>query len=80
MSCSDDLREFKAFVTTIQQLGGELGMEASGMREQLNNDETVMDANNPTEVEETHAWNAACEAFLAGDFLAKSDMKQFDSL
>ena len=80
MSCSDYLREFKALVTTIQQLGGELGMEASRVREQLNNDETVMDANNPTEAEETHARNTACEAFLAVDFLVKSGMKRFGSL
>ena len=52
MSCSDYLHEFKALVTTVQQLGGELGMEASRVREQLNNDETVMDANNPTKEEE----------------------------
>ena len=55
-------------------------MEASRVREQLNNDETVMDANNPTEEEETHARNAACEAFLVVDFLANSDMKRFGSL
>ena len=55
-------------------------MEASRVREQLNNDETVMDANNPTEEEETHAQNAACEAFLAVDFLVKGDMKRFGSL
>ena len=53
MSCSDYLRKFKALVTTVQQLDGELGMEASRVREQLNNDETVMDANNLTEAEET---------------------------
>ena len=29
MSCSDYLCEFKALITTVQQLGGELGMEAS---------------------------------------------------
>ena len=80
MSCSNYLREFKALVTTVQQLGGELGMEASRVREQLNNDKTVMDANNPTEAEEMRAWNAACEAFLAVDFPAKSDMKWFGSL
>ena len=80
MSCSDYLREFKALVTTVQQLGGELGMEASRVREQLNNDETIMDVNNPTEAEEMRARNAACEAFLVVDFLAKSDMKQFGSL
>ena len=80
MSCSDYLREFKALITTVQQLGGELGMEASRVREQLNNDETVMDANNQTEVEEMCAQNAAREAFLAVDFLAKSDMKRFGSL
>ena len=55
-------------------------MEASRVREQLNNDETVMDANNPTEAEEMRAWNAAREAFLAVDFLAKSNMKWFGSL
>ena len=62
MSCSDYLHEFKALITTVQQLGGELGMEASQVREQLNNDETVMDAKNPTEEEEMHARNAAREA------------------
>ena len=77
MSCSDYLHEFKALVTTIQQLGGELGMEASRVREHLNNNKTVMHANNPTKVEETRAWNAAREAFLAVDFLANSDMKRF---
>ena len=55
-------------------------MEASRLREQLNNDKTVMDTNNPTEVEETRAQNAAHEAFLAVDFLAKSDLKRFGSL
>ena len=55
-------------------------MEASRVREQLNNDETVMDVNNPTEEEEMRAQNAAHEAFLAVDFLAKSDMKRFGSL
>ena len=80
MSCFDYLREFTVLVTTVQQLGGELGMEASRMREELNNDETVMDANNPTKEEETRARNAAREAFLAVDFLAKSDMKRFGSL
>ena len=55
-------------------------MGASRMREQLNNDETVMDANNPTEAEETRSRNAAREAFLAVDFLVKSDMKRFVSL
>ena len=55
-------------------------MEASRMREHLNNDETVMDANNPTEAEEMHVQNAAREAFLAVDFLVKSDMKRFGSL
>ena len=80
MSCSDYLSKFKALVTTVQQLGGELGMEASRVREQLNNDETVMDANNPTEEEEMRARNAAREAFLTVDFLAKSDMKRFSTL
>ena len=80
MSNSDYLREFKAFVTTVQQLSGELGVEASRVREQLSNDETIMDADNLSEVEQTHACNAACEAFLAVDFLAKSDMKLFGSL
>ena len=80
MSCSDYLREFKALVTTVQQLGGELGMEASRVREQLNNDKTVMDANNPTKEEEMRARNTAREAFLAVDILAKSDMKRFSSL
>ena len=80
MNRSDYLHEFKALVTTVQQLGGKLGMEASRVREQLNNDETVMDANNPTEEEEMRARNAAREAFLAVDFLAKSDMKHFGSL
>ena len=55
-------------------------MEVSRMREQLNNDETIMDVNNPTEAEEMHAQNAAREAFLAVDFLAKSNMKRFGSL
>ena len=55
-------------------------MEASRVRAQLNNDETAMDANNPTEEEEMRARSAACEAFLAVDFLAKSNMKQFGSL
>ena len=80
MSCSDYLREFKALITAVQQLGGELGMEASRMREQLNNNETVMDANNPTKVEEVCARNPAHEAFLAVYFLANSDMKRFGSL
>ena len=80
MSNSDYLREFKALVTTVQQLGGELGVEASCVREQLDNDETVMDVNNPSEAEQTRARNAAREAFLAVDFLAKSDMKRFGSL
>ena len=80
MSCSDYLREFKALITTVQQLGGELGMEASRVREQLNNDKTVMDANNPTEEEEMRAQNTAREAFLAVDFVAKSDMKNFGTL
>ena len=80
MSNSDYLHEFKALVTTIQQLGGELGVEASCVREQLDNDETVMDSNNPSEAEQTHARHAAQEAFLAVDFLAKSDMKHFGSL
>ena len=77
MSCSDYLREFNALVTTVQQLGGELGMEASRVREQLNNDETVMDANNPTKADETRAQNAAREVILSVDFLAKSDIKRF---
>ena len=55
-------------------------MEARRVREQLNNDETIMDINNPTEEEETCAWNTAHEAFLVVDFLAKSDMKRFGSL
>ena len=55
-------------------------MEASRIREQLNNDETVMDANNPTKEEEMRTRNTAREAFLAVDFLAKSDMKWFGSL
>ena len=55
-------------------------MEASCMREQLNNDETIMDINNPTGEEEACTRNAAREAFLAVDFLAKSDMKRFGSL
>ena len=80
MSSSDYLREFKALVTTIQQLGGELGMEASCVREQLNNDEAVMDTNNPTNEEETRTRNTAREAFLVVDFLAMSDMKPFGSL
>ena len=80
MSSSDYLCEFKAFVTTIQQLGGELGMEASRVREQLNNDETVMDTNNPSKEEEMRAQNAAHDAFLAVGFLSKSDMKWFGSL
>ena len=80
MSNSDYLCEFKALVTTVQQLGRELGVEASRVREQLDNDETVMDSNNPSEAEQTRARNAAWEAFLAVDFLAKSDMKRFGSL
>ena len=75
MSNSDYLREFKALVTTVQQLGGELGVEASRVREQLDNDETVMDTNNPSETEQTRARNAAREAFFAVDFLAKSDIR-----
>ena len=55
-------------------------MEASRVREQLDNDETVMDANNPSKAEQTRARNAAQEAFLAVDFLAKSDMKHFGCL
>ena len=50
-------------------------MEASCMREQLNNDETIMDANNPSEAEEMRARNEDHEAFLAVDFLAKSGME-----
>ena len=80
MSNSNYLCEFKALVTTVQQLGGELGMEASRVREQLDNNETVMDADNPSEAEQTRACNAAREAFLAVDFLAKSNMKCFGSL
>ena len=80
MSNSDYLHEFKALVTTVQQLGGELGVEASCVREQLDNDETMMDTNNPSEAEQTRARNAAWKAFLAVDFLAKSDMKRFGSL
>ena len=55
-------------------------MEVSRVREQLNNNETVMDANNPTKAEEMCARNAAHEDFLAVDVLVKSDMKLFDSL
>ena len=55
-------------------------MEASRVREQLNNNETIMDADNPTKVEETRPQNAAHEAFLVVDFLAKSDMKRFGCL
>ena len=55
MSNSNYLREFKALVTTVQQLGGELGVEASRVREQLDNDETVMDFNNPSEAEQTRS-------------------------
>ena len=80
MSCSDYLHEFKALVTTVQQLGRELGIEPSRVREQLNNDKTVMDVNNPTKAEEMRAQNAACEAFLLVDFLVKSNMKRFGSL
>ena len=80
MSNSDYLCEFKALVTTVQQLGSELGMEASCVREQLDNDETMMDSNNPSEAEQTCARNAVREAFLAVDFPAKSDMKRFGSL
>ena len=80
MSNFDYLHEFKALVTTIQQLSGELGVEASRVREQLDNDETVMDANNPSEAEQTRVRNTAQEAFLAVDFLVKSDMKRFGSL
>ena len=39
-----------------------------------------MDANNPSEAEQTCARNAAREAFLAVDFVSKSDMKRFGSL
>ena len=80
MSTSDYLHKFKALVTTVQQLGGELGVEASCVREQLNNDETIMDTNNPSKEEGMRAQNAARDAFLAVDFLAKSDMKRFGSL
>ena len=80
MNNSDYLREFKALVTTVQQLSSELGVEASRVREQLDNDETVMDANNLSEAEQTRTCNAAREAFLAVDFLSKSDMKRFGSL
>ena len=80
MSCSNYLHEFKALTATIQQLGGELGIEASPFREQLNNDETIMDANNPTKAEEMRARNAVREAFLAVDFLVQSDMKRFGRL
>ena len=80
MKNSDYLHEFKALVTTIQQLGGELSVEASRVREQLNNDETIIDADNQSKAEQTHTHNAAHEAFLAVDFLAKSDMKRFGSL
>ena len=80
MNSSDYLHEFKALVTTMQQLGGELGMEASRVSEQLNNNETVMDANNPSEEEETRTRNSSRDAFLMVDFLAKSDMKWFGSL
>ena len=55
-------------------------MEASRVREQLNNNETIMDANNPTEAEETRARNAVCEPFLVVDVLVKSNMKWFGSL
>ena len=80
MSSSEYLHEFKALVTTVEQLGGKLGMETNCIREQLDNDETVMDTNNPSQVEQTCAHNAAHEGFLAVDFLAKSDMKRFGSL
>ena len=46
-------------------------MEASHVREQLDN---------TSEAEQTCARNAAREAFLAVNFLAKSDMKRFGSL
>ena len=55
-------------------------MESSRVREQLDNDKTAMDANNPSEAEQTRTHNAAREAFVAVDFLAKSDMKHFGSL
>ena len=55
-------------VTTVQQLGGELRVEASRVREQHDNDETMMDTDNLSEAEQ------------AVDFLAKSDMKNFGSL
>ena len=55
-------------------------MEASHVRKQLNNNETIMDANNPTEAEVTRARNAMCEAFLVVDILAKSNMKWSGSL
>ena len=80
MSNSDYLCEFKALVTTIQQLRGELSVEASRVREQLDNDETVMDADNQSKAEQIRTRNAAREAFLAVEFLAKSDMKRVGSL
>ena len=80
MSNSDYLPEYKVVVTTVQQLGGELAVEASRVREQLDNNETVMDADNLSKAELTPARNAAYEAFLAVNFLAKSDMKRFGSL
>ena len=80
MSSSDYLCKFKALVTTVKQLGGELGMEASRVREQLNNDETVMDTNNPSDKEETPTQNTAHDTFLAVDFLMKSNTKWFGSL
>ena len=80
MSNSDYLPEYKVVVTTVQQLGGELAVEASRVREQLDNNETVMDADNLSKAELTPARNAAYEAFLAVNFLAKRDMKRFGSL
>ena len=65
MSNSNYQREFKALVTTVQQLGGELGVEGSRVREQHDNDKTMMDANNPSKAEQTRARNAAWEALLA---------------
>ena len=58
MSSSDYLRKFKALVTTIQQLGVELWVEARDIREQLDNDKTIMDANNLSEEEKTCTRNA----------------------
>ena len=62
---SDYLREFKALATTVEQLGGELGVEANHIREQLANDEAIAYANNLSQVEQVCAHNAVREGFVA---------------